>query len=101
MLQQPCVLQDVFAVTGGGINLQAENLPSGSRHAWIITPTLVDGKSFGDIYNGNWYCRKYVGNEFAMVEHMRDLRNTRVHELMQELSAAADPNQTNVLTSPP
>jgi len=92
-----------MAVTGGGINLRPDvlHLPEASRHAWIITPTLVDGKSFGEIYNGSYFCRKYVGNEFAMVDHMRDLRNIKVYELIQELSAAADPNQENVLTGSP
>ena len=71
MLQQPCVLENVFAVTGGGITMHEENVPSGSRHAWIITPTVVDGRNSGDIYNGNWYCRKYVGEEFAMVDHIK------------------------------
>ena len=102
MLQQPCVLENVFAVTGGGIDLMTDGLPRvRGVHAWIIIPTLVDGKSFGEIYNGSHYCRKYVGNNFAMVDHMRDLRNVKVYEPMQELSAAADPNQENVLTDGP
>ena len=33
-----------------------------------------------------------------MVEHMKDLRNKRVHELMVELMADEDPNQENVTT---
>ena len=102
MLQQPCVLENVFAVTGGGIDLMTDG---SSRvrgvHAWIIIPTMVEGKSFGDVYNGNHFCGKYVGKNFAMVNHIRDLRNTRVKELMQELSAAADPNEENVLTDGP
>ena len=36
-----------------------------------------------------------------MVNHIRDLRNTKVQELMQQLSAAADPNEENVLTDGP
>jgi hypothetical protein len=102
MLQQPCVLENVFAVTGGGIDLMTDGL---SRvrgvHAWIIIPTMVEGKSFGDVYNGNHFCGKYVGKNFAMVNHIRDLRNTKVKELMQQLSAAADPNEENVLTDGP
>ena len=102
MLQQPCVLENVFAVTGGGIDLMTDGLPRvRGVHAWIIIPTLVDGKSFGDVYNGNHLCGKHVGKNSAMVNHIRDLRNTKVQELMQQLSAAADPNKENELTDGP
>ena len=101
MLQQSCVLEDVVAVTGGGITMREENGLSGTRHAWIIKPTVVDGINFGNIYNGNWYCSKYVGGEFAMVDHIRELRNKRVHELMQQLNAEEDPNQETILDGAP
>ena len=101
MLQQSCVLENVLAVTGGGITMHGENVQSGARHEWIIKPTVVDGRNFGDIYNGNYYCRKYVGDEFAMVEHIRDLRNNRVLELMQKLNAGEDPNQETILDGAP
>ena len=102
MLQQHCVLQNVFAVTGGGLNLTPDGLSRAhDNRSWIIQPTLIDGKNFGDIYSGNYHCRLYVGNDFAMVDHLRDLRNAKVKELMQALSAAADPNEENVLTDGP
>ena len=58
-------------------------------------------KNFGDIYSGNYHCRLYVGGDFAMVDYMRDVRNAKVQELMQALSAAADPNEENALTDGP
>ena len=90
MLRTPCELAPVFSVTGGGINPSVEDPCSGS--AWIITPYTVGGKQFGDMYNRNYYCKKYVGNDFAMVEHLKDLRNKKVQELMKKLSAEEDPN---------
>ena len=82
--QRPCLLTDVFAVTGGGL--------SETGNAWIITPMLVDGKQIGDIYNRDHITGKFVGNHFAMVEHIRNLRNQKVKELMEQLSAGEDPN---------
>jgi hypothetical protein len=101
MLQQPCVLENVFAVTGGGIDLMMTDGRGRGMHAWIIIPTMVEGKSFGDVYECNYFCGKYVGKNFAMVNHIRDQRNAKVKELMQQLSAAADPNEENVLTDGP
>ena len=94
MLRTPCELAPVFSVTGGGIKPSVDDPSSG--FAWIITPYTVGGKQFGDICKKSYYCKKYVGNVFAMVEHMKDLRNKRVHELMVLLSADEDPNQENV-----
>ena len=101
MLQQPCVLENVFAVTGGGIDLMMTDGRGRGMHAWIIIPTMVEGKSFGDVWKGNYFCGKFVDKNFEMVDHIRDLRNTRVKELMQALSAAADPNEEMVLTDGP
>jgi hypothetical protein len=74
----------VFAVTGGGL--------SETGNAWIITPMLVDGKKIGDIYNRDHSTGNFVGKNFAMVEHIRNLRNQKVKELMEQLSAGDDPN---------
>ena len=101
MLQQPCVLENVFAVTGGGIDLMTDGSRVRGVHAWIIIPTMVEGKSFGDVWKGNYFCGKFVDKNFEMVDHIRDLRNTKVQELMQQLSAAADPNEENELTDGP
>lgn len=101
MSQESCVLENVLAVTGGGITMHGENVQSGARHEWIIKPEVVDGRNFGDIFIGNYYCRKYVGDNFAMVEHIRDLRNKMVLELMQKLNAEQDPNQETIRDGAP
>ena len=99
MLRTPCELVPVFSVTGGGIKPSVDDPASG--FAWIITPETVGGKQFGDISKKSYYCKKYVGNDFAMVEHIRDLRNKRVLELMQKLNAEEDPNQETIRDGAP
>ena len=42
--------------------------------------------------------RKTVGMNFAIVEHIRNLRKIKVHELMVQLSSEEDPNQENAPT---
>ena len=74
---RPCVLQDVFAVMGGGINED--------EHAWFLMPTTVDEKQFGIISIGNKYCQRFLGNNFKMVHHITNLRNKKVYELMLQL----------------
>ena len=95
------MLENVLAVTGGGITMHGENVQSGARHEWIIKPTVVDGINFGDIYNGNYYCKIYLSNNFTMVEHIVALRNNKVLELMQKLNAEEDPNQDNIRDDAP
>ena len=91
MLQQPCVLENVFAVTGGGIDLMTDGSRVRGVHAWIIRTTMVEGKSFGDVWKGNYFCGKFVDKNFEMVDHIINLRNTKVHELMVELELKEDP----------
>ena len=62
------------------------------KNAWIITPKEVDGKVFGEIYKGDELTRKFLGNNFAMAEHIRHLRNEMVKKQMMVLSAEDDPN---------
>ena len=90
MLRTPCEPVPVFSVTGGGINPSVDDPCSG--FAWIITPYTVGGRQFGDICKRSYYCKKYVGSDFAMVEHLKDLRNTKVQKLMERLTAEEDPN---------
>ena len=75
--QRPCLLTDVFAVTGGGMVKERSK-------AWIITPTEVDGKKTGEIYERDHLTGKFLGNNFAMVDHIRHLRNEMVKEQMKE-----------------
>ena len=64
--QRPCVLQEVIAVTGGGIDPTA-----GFGNAWMIKPTVFDGKTFWEIYVGCHLCKQFVHNQFGMVEHIK------------------------------
>jgi hypothetical protein len=56
------------------------------------------GKVFGDIYIGGYLCKQFLGKNFKMVEHIKTLRNKKVHELMQALSKEDDPNEEHALT---
>jgi hypothetical protein len=69
--QLPCVLGQVFAVTGGGLG-----------------PIVVEDHTFGNIYIGPRLCKQYVNTK--MVEHIKALRNKKVNELMQALSKEDD-----------
>ena len=89
--QLPCVLHEVFAVTGGGINPSDADV----GHAWMIKPTIVNGKKFGDIYTGGYHCKQFLGKNFKMVDHIKNLRNKKVHELMSDLSKEEGPNEAN------
>ena len=90
---RPCVLRHVVAVQGGGIDPSAADC----RNAWIFDPTIIDGKPFADVYVGTYHCKKYLSGNFKMVEHIKDLRNDKVCELMQELSKEDDPDEENAL----
>ena len=89
--QRPCVLQQVIAVQGGGIDPSVADC----SNAWIFKPAIVDGKQFVDIYIGNYHCKQFLGTSFKMVDHIKSLRNKRVYELMQKLSKEDDPNEEN------
>ena len=89
--QRPCVLQQVIAVQGGGIDPSVADC----SNAWIFKPTIVDGKQFVDIYIGNYHCKQFLGTSFKMVDHIKSLRNKMVYELMQKLSKEEDPNEEN------
>ena len=96
--QRPAVLQDAFAVTGGGIDPAGSSTGGGGLgNAWMIKPIVVEGQSFGDIYIGSCLCKQFLGKNFKMVEHI-NLRNKKVHELMQALSKEDDPNGEMELT---
>ena len=88
--QRACVLQDVVLVTGGGINEDEQG--------WIIKPTIVDGQKFGDIYRGDYSCKRFVAKNFKMVEHIKNTRNKKVHELMLAMSSEDDPNEEHART---
>ena len=85
--QRSASFTDVVAVRGGGIPLDA------SLHdAWILTPEVVDGRRFVDIYTGDHRCKVYLNHNFAMVEQLKKLRGAKGAALMQELASDDDPN---------
>jgi len=62
--------------------------------AWAggdASPALIEVESYAKQ-------RRTVGMNFAIVEHIRNLRKIKVHELMLQLSSEEDPNQENAPT---
>ena len=86
--QTSSVLTDVVALQGGGINPNSD-----LRSAWIIKPVIVEGLRFADIYIRDWKCKRFFEENFAMVNHIKKLRNIKVTELMQALTKGNDPNE--------
>ena len=78
-------------MTGGGIN----QCDADVAHAWMIKPTEADGKKFGDIYTRDYNCTKFLGKNFKMVDHIKNLRNKKVYDLMLDLGKEEDPNEEN------
>ena len=88
--QRACVLEDVVAVTGGGI--------TDDEAAWMIKPTIVEGKRFAEIYIDNYRCRQFLGKGFSMVKHIKTIRDKEVSARMRALSQEEDPNEERVQT---
>ena len=62
--------------------------------AWAggdASPALIEVESYAKQ-------RRTVGMNFAIVEHIRNLRKIKVHELMVQLSSEEDHNQENAPT---
>ena len=87
--QRACVIEDVVAVTGGGIK---DGVP------WIIKPIIVVGMRFAEIYIGNYRCKLFLPKGMNMVKYIKTIRSKEVIARMQALSAEEDPNQQNVQT---
>ena len=83
-------LTDVVAIRGGGIPLD-----DAINHAWLVKPETIEGRSFVDISAQDARCRRYFGHNFAMVTHIKTLRDRKVLELMRALAKDEDPNETN------
>ena len=66
--QRSASFTEAVAVRGGGIPLDAT-----LHHSWIVTPEVVDGCRFVDIYTGNHQCTKYFNHNFRMVERLQKL----------------------------
>ena len=87
--QRACVLEDVIAVTGGGIK---DDVP------WIIKPIIVEGKRFANILGDNYRCQQFLGKRFNMVKHIKTIRSKEVDAHMRALSKEEDPNMADVET---
>ena len=87
-----CTLTDVVAVRGGGITWD-----SGLSYSWIIEPETVEGRRLVALHVQAYRCKQYFSQQFAMVAHMKKLRNLKVAELMRALAQDFDPNESNPL----
>ena len=88
--QMSASLTNVVAIRGGGIPLD-----DAINHAWLVKPETIEGRSFVDINAQDARCRRYFGHNFAMVTHIKTLRDRKVLELMRALANNEDPNETN------
>jgi len=85
--QHGAVIHDVVYVTGGGIT---------NNVGWAIGPiTMVGGKKFGDMCPKARGCKQFLGDNFKMMQYIKNRRNEKVYELMQALSLEDDPNEEN------
>ena len=81
--------EDVLAIRGGGIDLEAP-----LKSAWVVKPCVVDGRTFIPIHTKEYRCQQFFENDFAMVQHITELRNAHVMAAMQSLVADDDPNES-------
>ena len=89
-------IADVVAIRGGGIPLD-EPL----HMAWIVNPEIIEGRRFVQIVYNNHRCRVYFQKDFAMVHHIKALRDRKAKQLMQALAKEEDLNETNVAARMP
>ena len=88
--QMSASLTNVVAIRGGGIPLD-----DAINHAWLVKPEAIEDRLFVDINAQDARCRRYFGHNFAMVTHIKTLRDRKVLELMRALAKDEDPNETN------
>ena len=56
---------------------------------------MVEGRRFVDIYAAYPRCRAYFSANFAMINHIKALRDRKALELMRALAEQEDPNEPN------
>ena len=89
------VLTPCVAIRGGGIDVEC-NLAS----AWIVEAKRVNDereawpveRNFCPVQTGFYRCNKFLKKKKGMVNHIIELRNEKVKELMKALPRAEDPN---------
>ena len=84
------VVTDCVAVTAGHPTHEF-------KFAWILKPDIVDGLRFVDVHVGDYRCQRFLGENIAMVDHIKRLRNRKVEKLMKELAQDDDPNGDNLV----
>ena len=88
--QLPASITDVVAIRGGGIP-HDEFI----TQTWLMKAEEVQGRRFVDINTRDPRCRTYFQQNFAMVCHIKGLRDRKAKELMQALCQNEDPNEEN------
>ena len=88
--QMPASITDVVAIRGGGIPFDEF-----ITQAWLVKAEEVQGRRFVDINTRDPRCRAYFQHNFAMVQHIKGLRDRKAKELMQALCQNEDPNEEN------
>ena len=66
-------------------------------HAWILTPEVVEGRRFVDIYI-SYRARQYLDGHHAMLDHIRKLRDAKAKEAMRGLANQEDPNDRDSIS---
>ena len=91
--QRSATIDAIVAIRGGGF-------PSDHpiQHAWLAKPTIIDGRRFVDICASS-RSRAFLQHNFAMVKHIKTLRDRKSRQLMQAVIPSDDPNGDNVETS--
>ena len=83
-----CVLQDPKGGDVWCVNV--------FRGGWVFVPENVEGREFFEI-DFSRQCKGFLGDNFAMVKHIADLRDQKVAELTAESALHYDPNEPTPL----
>ena len=91
------MLTDCVAIRGGGIDIEC-NLAT----AWIVEPKKVKDereekpvvRKFALVHTGHYRCKNFLRNRKGMVNHIIELRNQQVKELLRALPREEDPNDS-------
>ena len=63
--QRPCVLKDVVAVMGGGLDPSAT---VANGYAWVLVAKTINGKLFAEVPISNRRCKTYLGSNTKIVD---------------------------------
>ena len=91
--QRSATIDAVVAIRGGGF---PPDQPING--VWLTKPTIIDGRRFVDICASS-RIRIFLQHNWAMVKHIKNLRDRKSRQLMQAVIPSDDPNGDNVETS--